>query len=567
MRNTLMGGLVLSMLAVLAPAAGADLVGVTLSDPVVVYDSTGSVTYDSASNMLVAHATLLFFRNGTTVRQFLPLGSSTITVKAVVDENGALVSGVDGFDLLLSGSLDLDGDGTPEYTGDLLTAEVRAFGWLDVTTTDRFDFCCEMTDGSLASLFGPCIGVTLTSEHSSFTGSFEADFAGGAKGNVGKTPVPSNLLAEIGDYVWEDADFDGVQDAGEQGVEGVLVHLYDAAGLSITSTLTDANGFYKFDQLTPGLYSVGFGLPEGYAFTLQDQGSDDAADSDADAAGMAPATFLDMGESDMTWDAGILKPSIQITHTGYKLCGNTRTIGFWKNNINKHLGCGKGTQVSKADLLAWLRSVNAFYLPQPFQLGNTDRELLTNACSVLSYGGCDMVRKTMRQLLACELNLLSGTYALKDKVAHEALCQMAEDALNTAGTKLCAIHELLDDVNNLGEGCWRWCWCCCGCGGRPRVLVTTITSVLPAPQTVDVKVCMDKSLVPIAATSGGTLRPHGATWTVDLPAGVAQTQLLLFVKFTRWPAGNNVGCGGADSTCVGWQPLCKGAFLSIACVE
>ena len=42
----------------------------------------------------------------------------------------------------------------------------------------------------------------------------------------------------IGDFVWNDLDQDGVQDAGEPGINGVVVHLRDGTGVEIASTKT-----------------------------------------------------------------------------------------------------------------------------------------------------------------------------------------------------------------------------------------------------------------------------------------------------------------------------------------
>ncbi|MBK6815815.1 MAG: hypothetical protein IPG82_10260 [Saprospiraceae bacterium] len=39
-------------------------------------------------------------------------------------------------------------------------------------------------------------------------------------------------LIQIGNYVWEDTDQDGIQDPGEDSIPGVMVSLYSAQGLS-----------------------------------------------------------------------------------------------------------------------------------------------------------------------------------------------------------------------------------------------------------------------------------------------------------------------------------------------
>ena len=114
------------------------------------------------------------------------------------------------------------------------------------------------------------------------------------------------ITASLGDRVWLDTDKNGVQNAGEQGVSGVTVTLYNAAGTAVGTTITDGNGNYNFANLTPGDYSVGFSLPAGYVFTGQDAGGNDATDSDVNPiSGRTITTNLIAGENDPTWDAGI----------------------------------------------------------------------------------------------------------------------------------------------------------------------------------------------------------------------------------------------------------------------
>jgi hypothetical protein len=60
----------------------------------------------------------------------------------------------------------------------------------------------------------------------------------------------------IGDRVWFDADGDGVQDAGEPGLNGVTVILYDGAGNEVARTTTSGDGNYFFGGLFAGEYTV-----------------------------------------------------------------------------------------------------------------------------------------------------------------------------------------------------------------------------------------------------------------------------------------------------------------------
>ena len=114
------------------------------------------------------------------------------------------------------------------------------------------------------------------------------------------------LPAEIGDFVWDDQNNDGLQTGGEPGIPNVTVRLYDGGGTNILTTTTNASGLYNFTNLTPGDYFVEFILPAGWNFSPQDQGGDDSLDSDADTTtGQTIVTTLISGETDNTWDAGL----------------------------------------------------------------------------------------------------------------------------------------------------------------------------------------------------------------------------------------------------------------------
>jgi len=121
--------------------------------------------------------------------------------------------------------------------------------------------------------------------------------------------VPPN--DKLGDYVWVDANRNGVQDAGEAPVPGVTVKLSTGA-----TTTTDAQGKYLFDNLPDGTYKVCFdiaNLPapyQSYLVTRPDAGGDDAKDSDAGADGCTPETSLGSAKrEDLTLDLGIRPPN------------------------------------------------------------------------------------------------------------------------------------------------------------------------------------------------------------------------------------------------------------------
>ncbi len=87
----------------------------------------------------------------------------------------------------------------------------------------------------------------------------------------------------LGDFIWKDANANGIQDAGEAGISDVNVSLYDGDGNLIDVNTTDSNGNYQFCGLVPDDYYIVVDkdtLPEDYIITTQNAGDDDSADSD-----------------------------------------------------------------------------------------------------------------------------------------------------------------------------------------------------------------------------------------------------------------------------------------------
>ena len=73
----------------------------------------------------------------------------------------------------------------------------------------------------------------------------------------------------VGDLVWQDTNGNGQQDEGEPGIPEVTVMLYDAGQELVAATSTDAQGFYLFEEVYPGEYTLEF-LLENTLFTVQD---------------------------------------------------------------------------------------------------------------------------------------------------------------------------------------------------------------------------------------------------------------------------------------------------------
>ncbi len=114
----------------------------------------------------------------------------------------------------------------------------------------------------------------------------------------------------LGDYVWNDLNKNGIQDADEPGIANVEVELLDNNNNSLAKTTTDSNGKYQFDNLDNGDYQVKFTIPEDYVVTVKDAGGDDTKDSDPDSDGTVNVTIKD--DDDFTIDLGIYTPKASI---------------------------------------------------------------------------------------------------------------------------------------------------------------------------------------------------------------------------------------------------------------
>jgi len=122
--------------------------------------------------------------------------------------------------------------------------------------------------------------------------------------------VQEEPTASLGDFVWEDLNANGIQDAGEPGIPGVVVQLMDANGVVVVdTTTTDENGSYEFNLVSGMAYTISFTNPDpdgpdAYMFSPRQVGVDPAVDSDGP---MSDIVTLAVGEFNDTIDAGLFR--------------------------------------------------------------------------------------------------------------------------------------------------------------------------------------------------------------------------------------------------------------------
>ena len=243
---------------------------------------------------------------------------------------------------------DVDGDSLPDVFGTLTTGSgfgiylftglapgtytvTVDFSTVPAGLTERtFDFDGVATPDTAVAAVGP--GTTL----------LDVDFG-----------YRAATSASVGDRLWLDLDGNGLQDAGEPGINGVSVDLLDAGGVVISNQVTSGDGDYDFGSLVPGDYTVrvdGTTLPAGLVQTFELDGSldgsvavtlaggDDRDDVDFGYQGVGSIgdrVWLDIN-GDGVQDAG--EPGVSATVELFDAGGNS--LGTQSTDGNGNYGFG-----------------------------------------------------------------------------------------------------------------------------------------------------------------------------------------------------------------------------------
>ncbi len=235
---------------------------------------------------------------------------------------------------------------------------------------------------------------------------------------------------KIGDFVWEDSNKNGKQDAGEPGINGVTINLRDPNNnVLLATTTTNSSGFYQFTGLCADRYKVEVVTPSGYTRTSKNaSGVSDALDSDGSPVSVTLSTASSVIN---TIDFGFKKNVVLV-------CPHSQ--GYWKEHDElwpvSSLTLGSQTY-TKAELLALLnRSVNG-----------------------------DASITLAKQLIAAKLNILKGavsTPIAATITAADALLAARTGKLpyglsssSTTGSQMVSKAGKLEDFNtgDLTSGC------------------------------------------------------------------------------------------------------------------
>lgn len=158
----------------------------------------------------------------------------------------------------------------------------------------------------------------------------------------------------IGDFVWHDANADGIQDGGELGYAGVTLSLQrfggpatDVNGNPLAPVVTDAAGMYEFMNIRPGLYDITVTPPAMWLFSDINATNDDQ-DSDFNNIGnLLTRIDLTSGQIIDNIDAGIYKNIDIIGTIWVEGDGNSTLDGgeSLQSNVEVHLISSPGGSV------------------------------------------------------------------------------------------------------------------------------------------------------------------------------------------------------------------------------
>ncbi|AEG02583.1 hypothetical protein [Methylomonas methanica] len=185
----------------------ADLLGLTANLPTVTFGATGVIEYNANTSTVTVSGDPSKLFSLFPVIDAEVIDTSTEDIKDIaitfqIDATGNIVPNDAATpDLIVTGAIDVDGDGIVDYSGTLLSAEVSQFGFQNGTSggDDVFDLRLNRIGGDLAYLYsGRDLAISILSAANNeyatpFDGGFNTTWQSQASGKIGSTPSSSSV--------------------------------------------------------------------------------------------------------------------------------------------------------------------------------------------------------------------------------------------------------------------------------------------------------------------------------------------------------------------------------------
>jgi len=134
---------------------------------------------------------------------------------------------------------------------------------------------------------------------------------------AGNSDIDAGFIVPTGTitgFAFNDLNFNGLQNTGENGIPGVTVNLIDENGNVVATVETDANGEFIFSEVLSANYTLNFDasndplVGNNFETTLQDVGSDENLDSDISQTTNEVSFTFDASVGNADFDAGFTLP-------------------------------------------------------------------------------------------------------------------------------------------------------------------------------------------------------------------------------------------------------------------
>lgn len=238
---------------------------------------------------------------------------------------------------------------------------------------------------------------------------------------------------EIGNRVWKDLDNDGIQDANEPGIAGVILELYDASGTSLLATTTtdsEGNWYFNLSNVPGGLlvntkYKIrvsstqynltGFGVLNSLYLTANDvMGNGNADYSDNDA---------------VTVSGGLAEITIQ---TGFS--GN--------NNHNYDFGFAVIPLLAKDDLnLAAVKKTNSVLLKWSYKGDDSNGFVVERSANGINFNAIGTISYNTKALEFIDQDPVKGSNYYRIRVVKNGSVKYSNvQVVNFAGLTEASIY-------------------------------------------------------------------------------------------------------------------------------
>jgi hypothetical protein len=363
----------------------------------------------------------------------------------------------------------------------------------------------------------------------------DANFAkAGGLGDI--TLLPSLAPIEIGNRIWMDADADGVQDAGEMGLSGVTVLLFDSSNSQIGTVMTDSNGNYLFTNAA-GTDATGVD----YNVALTENTNNYQIRVDTTQGGALAGKTLTLANSDGTANGDLRDSDATLNVTNAIVTFNTGGAG--ENNHTYDMGFSALSCTVAGATTVCNGSTNSYSV-------TTNPDPLTNptySWSVMNGGGANaaIVGASNGATVMVNSGTTAGSYTVMVTIN------------STEGSTSCSLTVT---INNVTAGVVAADETICS-GGDP------VAFTVPTPATGSGTLTYQWQSSTTDCTTGFSNIPGADSATHNPPAGLTQTTYYRRIVTSTL---NSVACT-ATSNCItvsvnnvtpgvvaGDQPICSG---------